>query len=1068
MALDSSVITTIWVGAFVVIFFNLRFGWMLTALIVPGYLTPLLIHKPGAVGVIVVEGIITYAIVWCYSEWLSKGRVWSMLFGMDRFFFMMLCAIFVRVMFDGWLLPLFGEWLNRTYHFNFDYGNNLHSFGLTMVALVGNSFMKPGIRKGMFTLTVNVFLTWFITYFILMKFTNFNMAGFSYLYEDVAQNVLASPKTYIIMLTAAFLACRSNLKYGWDFGGNVIPAFLALQWYDPLRIVATLGEVTVVLFVCKWLLDRPMFRTITMEKGRKVLLFFNVSFAFKMLLGFMVPLLFPGAKINDFFGFGYVLCALMAIQIHTEEIYIRFTNTTLQTSLKAVVVATGIGFTLSQFHPSSSWMKLASLTPQREELQVASPPEMGSLSLSDCITGHKLSLYFIRHRKTDRIPLPSEIESFRQGVRSLLNYVETKDGKELDQAKSLFKDIQYEVSLADDTYWVLREASGSHRGWGFFVINAKAANKMLVEVPVPSEEFGVLDGAFGLFKSFGARSFSVAGNLRRLGGIRNTDPLASTQTLLFVFHRELGRASTLQVRGLSAENNSGSRLQQKQESPNRLSIKRELPDGLDLVKLEGIVGPVVSRWGTLSQPNVMATLNYSGFAELELSEAVLWKAFSRQDGGAAGVADNHLVAVEKSLAQYLEDVKPAVALPGTSAYRVPSLQELMFMDEEVLTPLIHLVTQSLQLDPRSVEGESEILPIQRKSFALGYRLISLNDPLSGANYLVLEEDPKTVSLRHWGTYIFRVGPAGAFVIQAPRPVQEPGTLEFGKWAFEQMQGRLFQIAGALPLTNSDGSSDANQNGLYGNLFCLASQVVLRETGETPYLVIQPRAFSPRPDQPLLPRTDMLLSVAGDAWTMASLSDQEKAFQNLMERGGFTVDYYRGQPEAAGFAVSSLPTARYLKECRNKSFLAVWMSPFVRSGQRVFSDINILLHQINALRIPTREVDLYKDLGSFRKNAHPVSGAYKNQFQLYLERKDIVLLRKIQSDWPKIHLGCWLDRLSGRPFLVAGEDLAHPDLIASLSTAPSEKGDWKSMSALDDASLRLVLTGRTIRLEGGRL
>ena len=58
--LASSVITTVWVGVFVVCFFNLRFGWVLSGLVVPGYLVPLVILKPLAAGVIVVEAIITY------------------------------------------------------------------------------------------------------------------------------------------------------------------------------------------------------------------------------------------------------------------------------------------------------------------------------------------------------------------------------------------------------------------------------------------------------------------------------------------------------------------------------------------------------------------------------------------------------------------------------------------------------------------------------------------------------------------------------------------------------------------------------------------------------------------------------------------------------------------------------------------------------------------------------------------------------------------------------------------------------------------------------------------------
>ena len=60
--LSESVITTVWLGAMVVILFNLFWGWSLSGLIVPGYLVPLLILKPITVAVIVGEGLLTYAL----------------------------------------------------------------------------------------------------------------------------------------------------------------------------------------------------------------------------------------------------------------------------------------------------------------------------------------------------------------------------------------------------------------------------------------------------------------------------------------------------------------------------------------------------------------------------------------------------------------------------------------------------------------------------------------------------------------------------------------------------------------------------------------------------------------------------------------------------------------------------------------------------------------------------------------------------------------------------------------------------------------------------------------------
>jgi len=83
--LASSVVTTVWVGVFVIAFFNLRFGWVLGGLVVPGYLVPLLILKPWSVFAITVEGVVTYLLAWLFSEYLSRWGKWCHFFGRDRF-----------------------------------------------------------------------------------------------------------------------------------------------------------------------------------------------------------------------------------------------------------------------------------------------------------------------------------------------------------------------------------------------------------------------------------------------------------------------------------------------------------------------------------------------------------------------------------------------------------------------------------------------------------------------------------------------------------------------------------------------------------------------------------------------------------------------------------------------------------------------------------------------------------------------------------------------------------------------------------------------------------------------
>jgi hypothetical protein len=234
-SLASSVVPAVWVGMLVVCFFNLRLGWVLSGLVVPGYLVPLMLIKPWAAAVVLFEGLLTYFIAYFFSEYLSRKGPWNNLFGRDRFFALILCSIVIRLLFDGWLLPEFGEWLNRYFQMSFDYRNHLHSFGLIIVALIANQFWKTGFIKGVVPFAITLVVTLLIVRYGLMELTNFSLSSVSYLYEDMAASILATPKAYIILVSTAFLASRMNLHYGWDFNGILIPSLLALQWYQPVK-----------------------------------------------------------------------------------------------------------------------------------------------------------------------------------------------------------------------------------------------------------------------------------------------------------------------------------------------------------------------------------------------------------------------------------------------------------------------------------------------------------------------------------------------------------------------------------------------------------------------------------------------------------------------------------------------------------------------------------------------------------------------------------------------------------------------------------------------------------------
>jgi Capsule biosynthesis CapC len=352
--LTSSVVTTVWVGVFVIVFFNLRFGWVLSGLVVPGYIVPLVILRPVAASVIVIEAVLTYALVWFFSEKLSRGRFgrYSALFGRDRFLGLVLASVAVRVTLDGWLLPIGADWLSENFNRQLDWQSNLQSFGLVVVSLMANQFWKPGLVRGLLSLAVVTFLCWFIVRYGLMEFTNFRLSGVTYIYEGLASSILASPKAYIILVITAMIASQMNLRYGWDFSGILIPALIALQWYQPTKILSSFVEAMVIYILARLILKLPMLAGTTIEGGRKLVLFFNISFAYKLVLGHILVWLALDVKTTDFYGFGYLLSTLLAIKAHDKDIFPRLMRSTFEVSLAGAVLGNIIGFVLAWIVPT--------------------------------------------------------------------------------------------------------------------------------------------------------------------------------------------------------------------------------------------------------------------------------------------------------------------------------------------------------------------------------------------------------------------------------------------------------------------------------------------------------------------------------------------------------------------------------------------------------------------------------------------------------------------------------------------------------------------------------------------
>ena len=1040
-SLSSSVIPVVWVGMFVVCFFNLRLGWVLSGLVVPGYLVPLMLMKPWAAGVVLLEGVLTYFLIWFLSEYLSRWAQWCNFFGRDRFFALVLCSIVVRLVFDGWLLPVLGEWATTYWHFAFDYRNNLHSFGLIIVSLIANQFWKTGFFKGLLPLVVTLTLTLLIVRFGLMELTNFSLSNIGYLYEDMASSILATPKAYIILVSTAFLASRMNLYYGWDFNGILIPSLLALQWYQPIKILATVVESCIILWLAILLLKMPLLNKMTIEGARKLLLFFNISFAYKMILGYAILAWFPTLKITDYFGFGYLLSTLMAVKIHDKAIFARLTRATLQTSLIAVATASVIGFALTLLPIA----RLFNNSPPAESTTLIQPVPVTEHSLTMLLQEQQVEHY--QNKLSDKfvLPLAADIDAFSQALTYLQRYLTQPDEQVLQQASAYLEKVNYRLERVDKGRYLYLHELPPLRGWGIYVFDTQAQSELSIEIPAALNEAGIFDAGIGLFNGFVARSLAISSSSHKDNTELPGDVLSSPQSLFQVFHRSINRHNSLQLRHYSSEmarQVAGvRRTENKPELSNLTSslwIKERLPDSLNLAQLKQLVAHFQINWTEPPFTNQQRDSSRYGFAELLLSQQdlrkLLFSSLLLNKQGTVQAVEQAL-PIKGFLQEWILNHKQFIAAKGSQLYQPPKQQELLFFDERVLTPLLKLVDQAKPVN-------DDLQAISQAANILGYQLIKYHDRSKHQDYLVLVEQENT-SPKYWGMYAFRLGASQPYVVQIPRPLFEINSFEYGVALFERLQARVIMVGTTHPYANFDGSADLINPDNKLSLFNLVSQALLREAGSKELMLINARAFSYRTDRPF-PDADIIFSPAEGVVTREQLDRLPLELFKRLENDGMRVQLIDGSEQTGGYEVGSTAQAFYLDATQNKHFALLWLSPNARAGYRQQSENQLQTAQFNSLQIATQEQDVGAYLSQQKafSTATTLNENFRDLLTHYLNEQDVMRLQQVAGSAKDYgySLTRLLDRNSKQAFLLISNRAGVPFALTNLAALSQETDD----------------------------
>jgi gamma-polyglutamate biosynthesis protein CapC len=935
--LAHSALPPIFVGLILLTFFAEAYGWVYTALIIPGYLAPVWIVHPWAGCVVVVEAVLTYFIVRALSDHLSRFGLWDDFFGRDRFFAFVLVSIAVRLICETWLFPTIGQAVVTTLGVTFDVDNRLHSVGFVIVPLLANVFWKPGIRRGFLPAAFVMASTYVVVRYVLIPYTNYSVARFDLLYEDVARGLDSGPKVYIMLVTGAWMASRVNLKYGWDMGGILVPTLLMLAWTTPTKILATAVEATLIAVVAAFILRQRFLESTTIEGPRRTLLVFSVGMLLKLIVGHAASLSGMGFRATDMYGFGYLLPTLLADKILTKNSLGIVMIPVLRTSLVGFIVANGIGYGL---YVASDYLAAAtSSTPGVTSI------ESRQASLASVLALDRARILPAEARNTYDKPLARDLAKFRNAFATLRD----GEGAMYPEALAALADLDMHVLRVQDdsagiASLVVRETgtpsrqstAGSDRafgadrrnlhGWGIYVLNENPRADIVIEAPRPHADPLTLDAAAALYVAMGARALIVAGAHPSAGRDGSSDVLREADTIYHEAHRAFLDAAVIQVRATS-------------DGVSELWVKRGLPgEASDLRLLRSAIGDFRLKWEETGSEDIQRRDSRGSFVTLALSRAARRKAVMSHSQARLEVVG----ASGRSFDAVLEHIRSDegfFAQRSSNLYLPPTMAELLYFDEAVLAPLVAF-QQTWQPGKATDELDVVAVAAHRFDYALVAHewddslLIVLREDLSGA-------EPR----RYWGTYAFRGGEAEPLIVEIPRPVGEFGTMEMGVRLADELSARALFLPGAHWASNHGGATDWTADGNTDTVSHLAHQVMLRDYDwdETP-LVAQLRGFRPRDrtwqtsttdGSIYVPatRNDIVLSLGVETPAPSVTTDEAVELEAALSALGYTVGYFDGNAQHIAFAARDNAQLGYMTSHGAGVFAHVWVSSDVRERYR---------------------------------------------------------------------------------------------------------------------------------------
>jgi len=390
---DNSLLTAVLLGVLVLFVLGELFGWPQSGLVVPGYLAGILVVAPEAAFVIALEAILTYALAHLLIKTASRFFPIDRAFGRDRFFLILVLSILVRL----WVEQ--GSGSHALQALGLERLGPYQSIGLVLVPLTANALWMPGFFRGVPLVALPVLGVFLVLNHVLIPYTNLNLTHFAFATEDLSNNLLAAPKSHILLLAGCAVATRMNLRFGWEFGGILVPGLLAIAWMAPYKVLATFAEVLIVVTVFRLLMRLKAFRRANLSGLRPLVLAFVVAYTLKLVAAWLLGEAYPGFRSHELFGFGYLLPSLLAVRCWKRGSLSRILLPTGLASMGGYLLGSLIAAALAWTHPSPAkpvveYAGKAKTTPAWQSIVSGTIPTHSSRPASRAATKEALQAAF--------------------------------------------------------------------------------------------------------------------------------------------------------------------------------------------------------------------------------------------------------------------------------------------------------------------------------------------------------------------------------------------------------------------------------------------------------------------------------------------------------------------------------------------------------------------------------------------------------------------------------------------------------------------------------------------------